>query len=121
MKISQFKAGQGKVQPLDALDGAVEIAVFDGVLRGVKVSRIATLTAMIALIAWHTLLFVSSMSPRKALPLIASLRRTSGGPVTQFDMQIAAIAQARGAALETRNTADFDHCGIIVLNPWSDQ
>ena len=33
--------------------------------------------------------------------------------------QIAAIARSRGAALATRNTGDFEHCGITVLNPWS--
>jgi predicted nucleic acid-binding protein len=52
---------------------------------------------------------------------IASVRRALGRPVTQFDTQIAAIAQARGAALATRNTADFEDCGIMVLNPWSDR
>ena len=53
-------------------------------------------------------------------PRIAAARRASGRPVTQFDTQIAAIAQARGAAVATRNTADFEGCGITVLNPWSE-
>ncbi len=57
----------------------------------------------------------------QAFPQIASARSASGRPVTQFDTQIAAIAQARGAALATRNTLDFDHCGITVLNPWSEE
>ncbi len=56
----------------------------------------------------------------QAFPQIASSRRASGRPVTQFDTQIAAIAHARGAAVATRNTLDFDHCGITVLNPWSE-
>ena len=51
---------------------------------------------------------------------IAAARRTLGRPITQFDAQIAAIARSRRAALATRNTGDFDHCGVTVVNPWSD-
>lgn len=54
-------------------------------------------------------------------PQIACARRALGRPVTQFDTQIAAIAYARGAAVATRNTDDFDGCGITVLNPWGDE
>ncbi|HEV2381451.1 MAG TPA: type II toxin-antitoxin system VapC family toxin [Terriglobia bacterium] len=50
---------------------------------------------------------------------IASGRRAAGRPVTEFDAQIAAIASAHGAAVATRNTMDFDGCGIAVLNPWN--
>ena len=41
-----------------------------------------------------------------------------GRPISQFDAQIAAIARSRGAALATRNTPDFDECGIDVIDPW---
>jgi toxin FitB len=54
-------------------------------------------------------------------PQIACARRAVGRPVTQFDTQIAAIARAHGAAVATRNTDDFDGCGIAVLNPWADE
>lgn len=40
-------------------------------------------------------------------PQIALARRALCRPAAQFDMQIAAIASAHGAALATRNTADF--------------
>lgn len=50
---------------------------------------------------------------------IASIRRQAGKPIAQADAQIAAIAAARGAAVATRNFADFDGCGITVTNPWS--
>lgn len=50
---------------------------------------------------------------------LAVARRALGRPATQFDTQIAAIARAHGAALATRNTADFEGCGITVVNPWS--
>jgi len=50
---------------------------------------------------------------------IAATRRRLGRPITQFDAQVAAIARSRGAAVATRNTSDFDHCGVTVVNPWS--
>ncbi|MDE3011088.1 MAG: hypothetical protein KGI67_09400 [Pseudomonadota bacterium] len=30
----------------------------------------------------------------------------------------AAIARSRGAGLATRNVADFDRCGLDIVNPW---
>jgi hypothetical protein len=51
---------------------------------------------------------------------IAVHRRSTGRPMTLFDAQIAAIAKANGAALATRNTADFEQCGVGVVNPWVD-
>lgn len=51
---------------------------------------------------------------------IAVERRLRGRPITMFDAQIAAIARASGAALATRNTSDFQHCGIRLVNPWVD-
>ena len=57
----------------------------------------------------------------RVFPQIAASRRALGRPITQWDAQIAAIARSRGASLATRNTGDFEHCGITVLNPWSAQ
>jgi len=55
-----------------------------------------------------------------ALPYasIAVDRRRAGRPISHFDAQIAAIARCSGAAIGTRNVADFDGCGVEVLNPW---
>lgn len=50
---------------------------------------------------------------------IASERRALGRPISQFDCQIAAIARAHGAAVATRNTSDFDGCGLDVIDPWA--
>jgi toxin FitB len=41
-----------------------------------------------------------------------------GRPISQFDAMIAAIARSQGADLATRNTRDFEGCGIRVINPW---
>jgi predicted nucleic acid-binding protein len=49
---------------------------------------------------------------------IAVARR--GRPMAEFDAQIAAIASVHSATLATRNTADFEGCGIRLVNPWLD-
>jgi predicted nucleic acid-binding protein len=49
---------------------------------------------------------------------IVTGREAAGRPISQFDAMIAAIARSRGAAVATRNTNDFEHCGIRVINPW---
>jgi predicted nucleic acid-binding protein len=49
---------------------------------------------------------------------IASDRRRAGRPISHFDAQIAAIARSTGAAVATRNTADFDGCGLTIVDPW---
>lgn len=53
-----------------------------------------------------------------AYAAIAAERRLAGRPISQFDAQIAAICRSRAADLATRNTADFEGCGIQVVNPW---
>jgi len=52
---------------------------------------------------------------------IAAKRRfavSPGSPISQFDCQIAAIARAQEAAVATRNTGDYEGCGIEVIDPW---
>lgn len=48
-------------------------------------------------------------------------RRQIGRPVGIQDALIAGIAKASGAAIATRNTRDFEHAGIALLNPWESQ
>jgi predicted nucleic acid-binding protein len=54
----------------------------------------------------------------RVFPQIAAHRRTRGRPIADLDAQIAAIALSHGAALATRNTADFEDCGLRLINPW---
>jgi predicted nucleic acid-binding protein len=54
----------------------------------------------------------------EAYATIASVRRQAGRPISQFDAQIGAIAASRGAALATRNIADFIGIGLETVNPW---
>lgn len=55
----------------------------------------------------------------RAFPEIAARRRARGRPITDLDAQIAAIAFSRGAILATRDTADFEGCGVRLVNPWT--
>jgi toxin FitB len=50
---------------------------------------------------------------------ISGLRAKVGRPIGTADNQIAAIARAHGFKLATRNTKDFDHCDVDLINPWS--
>ena len=54
----------------------------------------------------------------QAYAAIAATRRAAGRPISQFDCQIAAIARIRQAVLATRNTVDYEDCGIEVIDPW---
>ena len=50
---------------------------------------------------------------------ISARRRALGRPISHADAQIAAIAQVRGAKLASRNVADFEDCGLEVIDPWN--
>jgi len=50
---------------------------------------------------------------------IADTRRSAGKQISQADCQIAAIARAHNAPVATRNTPDFEDCGIDLINPWT--
>jgi predicted nucleic acid-binding protein len=50
--------------------------------------------------------------------LLLAVRRASGRPISQSDIQIAAIAITHNATLVTRNTRDFANSGIDLVNPW---
>lgn len=54
----------------------------------------------------------------RAYAEIAAARRRARRPIATIDAQIAAIVRASGATLATRNTSDFDGCGIEVVDPW---
>ena len=61
-----------------------------------------------------------SSSRQSAFAGIVAARDAAGRPISQFDAMIAAIARSHRAAVATRNTADFQHCGIDLINPWTE-
>lgn len=50
---------------------------------------------------------------------IFAARKRAGKSTATTDLMIAAIARARGADMVTRNIADFEGCGLILINPWA--
>jgi predicted nucleic acid-binding protein len=50
-------------------------------------------------------------------PLVADRERI-GRPIGVADALIAAVARSRRATVATRNTTDFEGCGIAVVDPW---
>jgi predicted nucleic acid-binding protein len=68
--------------------------------------------------------------PRQVLPFdlaaagayadVVAGRDRLGHPIDGFDAQIAAICRTQTATLATRNTKDFSHTGIKVIDPWQD-
>ena len=67
------------------------------------------LTASLRPFAGRVLAFDAAAA--QAFASIAAERRRKGRPTRTFDAQIGAIARSRGAALATRNVADFQDCG----------
>jgi len=49
---------------------------------------------------------------------ILRTRKAMGRPIDEMDALIAATALANGATLATRNTSDFENCGVELINPW---
>jgi predicted nucleic acid-binding protein len=49
---------------------------------------------------------------------IMGARKKHGMPMSVLDGQIAAVACSNGHALATRNTKDFESCGLQLINPF---
>ncbi len=67
---------------------------------------------------FHDRILPFDRAAARAYATIAAERHAAGRPISQFDCQIAAIARARDAAMATRNTVDFEGCGIELIDPW---
>ncbi len=49
---------------------------------------------------------------------IFAARKRVGKPTATTDLMTASIARANGATIVTRNTVDFEGCGLALINPW---
>jgi predicted nucleic acid-binding protein len=80
--------------------------------------RRAIETAFATLLAGRVLPF--DRAAAQAYAELAGGRKRRGKPVGIADLQIAAIARARGAgAIATRDVGDFEGCDVPVINPWA--
>lgn len=52
---------------------------------------------------------------------LASKREQAGRHADAVDLMIASIACQHKASIATRNTGDFEGCGVVLVNPWSDE
>lgn len=50
---------------------------------------------------------------------IFAARRRAGWPIATLDLMIAAIARSHAATVVTRDSADFEGCGVTVVDPWT--
>ena len=70
------------------------------------------------LIAWCETLPVTEAIARRGGTMRAALRR-DGQTRTQADLLIAATAWEHRLPLATRNTPDFEGCGLRLVNPFA--
>ena len=56
----------------------------------------------------------------RVFPNIVVGRQRIGRPIALLDAMIASIARSHGSPVATRNTRDFEHCGVHVVNPWAE-
>jgi predicted nucleic acid-binding protein len=59
-------------------------------------------------------------SAADAYATIFESRNRAGLHVEPPDLMIAAVALSHDAGVVTRNVADFDGCGVAVINPWDE-
>lgn len=63
-------------------------------------------------------IFVLDESAAAYTGVFRALRENMGLPSTPSDMMIAGIVASVSASLATRNTRDFLHLPITIINPW---
>jgi toxin FitB len=60
------------------------------------------------------------MTASEAYAVLMAKARTQGCPLAVADGYIAAIAQANGLCVATRDTKPFATAGVPVINPWDE-
>ena len=46
-------------------------------------------------------------------------RRRVGRQASTVDLMIASMARTKVASVVTRDTGDFEHCGLTLIDPWT--
>ena|ERR1700677_4463888 len=65
-------------------------------------------------------IFDLDLPAARAYGRVLRIRKSIGRPIDEMDGLLGATAFIHGATLATRNIADFEHCGIPLVNPWQD-
>lgn len=68
----------------------------------------------------HCVILPISEAVAKRSGELRGVLKSQGKPRSQADMLIAATAQIHQLTLVTRNTRDFEGCGVTILNPFGD-
>jgi predicted nucleic acid-binding protein len=116
--VGWFKAQQ---RPALFITAVTQAELLEGVARLPKGKRQAALAAAVQGILAED--FADQILPfdgpaAASYADIAAKRRRSGRPLGIFDGLIAGICHARGMALATHNGADFEGCGVSLVDPW---
>jgi len=65
-------------------------------------------------------IFDLDLAAARAYGRVLKIKKSIGRPIDEADGLIGATAFSHGATLATRNIADFEHCGIPLVDPWQD-
>jgi len=76
----------------------------------------ATAAGVFATFTDKVLVFDANAAERYAQ--IVDARDRLGQPINGFDAQIASICSTHDCTLATRNMKDFEHVGVVLVDPW---
>ncbi len=86
--------------------------------EGKKRSRLESSFVSVMQSAFYQRVFVFDENAAIQYAALMSKNKKMGIVMSTFDAQIASIAIATRSLLVTRNTKDFIHCGIQIINPF---
>ena len=90
-----------------------------GVARSAPASRPKLGRWLEALLESRPIILEVNSAVARASGELRAERESRGRRVAQADMLIAATALIHGLTLATRNTRDFDGCGVLLVNPFA--
>ncbi len=100
---------------------SISVITVDEIMYGLKRKpNVRILTWMQEFFKHHSIIPISESIAYRSGELRGQLS-VRGIVCHQADMLIAATADIYGMSLVTRNTRDFEHCGIVLINPFDSQ
>ena len=102
------------ITPAEILSGIETMAA------GKRIQRLAEAVDEIFMHSFQGRILPFDSEAARQFATISAIRKAAGRPISQFDAMIAAIVRVHRATLATRNVRDFEHCGIGLVDPWTD-